>query len=336
MDVSFGARLRAQRERQEVALSAISEQTKIRQSLLEELEHDNVSHWPSGIFRRSYLRAYAQAIGLDPEVAVREFLDLYPDPIEEPAAGRLTIQSGSVTDPQSQRPNSRLHYMIGSAINAIPQLLFRPDVKESAPAAAPREIGMPKAVDSYDDVSPPVIHKVATLRQQQSDRPAAVQPAPVPALDLAGMAQLCTRFAQVRVATEIAPLLSDAARILRASGIILWVWDPSKEVLWPSISHGYPADVLAQLPSVQPDFDNAIAGAFRAGEACVVASGDASTGAVVVPMLTPTGCAGVVALEFRDGRERDANVHALTTIFAAQLSTLVEVPQPAVARSATA
>src|SRR4029077_6370834 len=124
MDLTFGARLRAQRERQAVALSAISEQTKIRLSLLEELEQDNVSHWPSGIFRRSYLRTYAQAIGLDPEPTVREFLDLYPDPLEEPTtAALLAAQNGSPRETIGQRPNSRLHYMIGSAMSALPQLL---------------------------------------------------------------------------------------------------------------------------------------------------------------------------------------------------------------------
>ena len=60
---SFGARLRQRRERQHIALSTIAEQTKIKLSLLEALERDDVSHWPSGIFRRAFIRAYAHAIG---------------------------------------------------------------------------------------------------------------------------------------------------------------------------------------------------------------------------------------------------------------------------------
>src|SRR5882672_3013020 len=82
MPDSFGARLRERREQQQVALTTIAEQTKIKVSLLEALERDDVSHWPSGIFRRAFVRAYAHAIGLEPDVIVREFLDLYPDPIE--------------------------------------------------------------------------------------------------------------------------------------------------------------------------------------------------------------------------------------------------------------
>ena len=50
---SFGTRLRNQREAQNIALATIAERTKIKLSLLEELERDDVSHWPTGIFRRA-------------------------------------------------------------------------------------------------------------------------------------------------------------------------------------------------------------------------------------------------------------------------------------------
>src|SRR5262245_3635784 len=82
MTTSFGARLRQQRERQGVTLEAIAAETKIKTSLLAGLEDDDVSHWPEGIYRRAYVRAYAQAIGLEPEAVAREFSALYPDPSE--------------------------------------------------------------------------------------------------------------------------------------------------------------------------------------------------------------------------------------------------------------
>lgn len=87
MAQSFGARLRYERERRQIALRSIAEQTKIGVPLLEGLERDDASRWPSGIFRKSFIRAYADAIGLDPEPVVREFLERHPDPLEtEPAA----------------------------------------------------------------------------------------------------------------------------------------------------------------------------------------------------------------------------------------------------------
>ena len=82
MAESFGARLRYERERRQIALRSIAEQTKIGVPLLEGLERDDASRWPSGIFRKSFIRAYADAIGIDPEPVVREFLERHPDPLD--------------------------------------------------------------------------------------------------------------------------------------------------------------------------------------------------------------------------------------------------------------
>src|SRR5581483_8465988 len=83
MTDTLGARLRQRREARQIRLAAIADQTKIKVSLLEALERDDVSHWPGGIFRRAFIRAYAEAIGLDPDVTAREFLEFYPDPQED-------------------------------------------------------------------------------------------------------------------------------------------------------------------------------------------------------------------------------------------------------------
>jgi hypothetical protein len=40
-----------------------------------------LSRWPSGVFRRAFMRSYAEAIGLDPDEVVREFLERFPDPL---------------------------------------------------------------------------------------------------------------------------------------------------------------------------------------------------------------------------------------------------------------
>jgi len=79
---SLGARLRAERERRKITLESIAANTNIRAGLLVDLEEGNVSRWPSGIFRRSFVRAYASAIGLDPDEVLAEFLERHPDPEE--------------------------------------------------------------------------------------------------------------------------------------------------------------------------------------------------------------------------------------------------------------
>ena len=79
MRESLGTRLRQQREAQHVTIASIATATKISAALFSGLERDDVTGWPSGIYRRSFVRAYAEAVGLDPDAVCREFNDQYPD-----------------------------------------------------------------------------------------------------------------------------------------------------------------------------------------------------------------------------------------------------------------
>lgn len=87
MTDSFGTRLRHAREQQHISIADIAARTKIKASLFEELERDDASRWPSGIFRRSFMREYAHAVGLNAEETVREFLRSFPDPADAGAEG---------------------------------------------------------------------------------------------------------------------------------------------------------------------------------------------------------------------------------------------------------
>ena len=108
---SFGSRLRHERERRQIALKSIAESTKIGITLLEGLERDDVSRWPSGIFRKSFVRSYAVAVGLDPELVLREFVERHPDPLEVdlavPSAGaRSSLTSHDTTPHVTSSPSS--------------------------------------------------------------------------------------------------------------------------------------------------------------------------------------------------------------------------------------
>ncbi len=78
-EVLFGTRLRAQREARGVTLEAIAQHTKVSQSLLADMERGRFDRWPPGIFGRSFIRGYAEAISLDADVVVAEFVDIFPD-----------------------------------------------------------------------------------------------------------------------------------------------------------------------------------------------------------------------------------------------------------------
>ena len=74
----------------------------------------------------------------------------------------------------------------------------------------------------------------------------------------------------------------------------------------------------------------------REGEMRMVDGGPSTSGALVMPLLTPEGCTGVLSAEMKGGSERDESSQALATIFAAQLATLVTPPVAAVQAKATA
>src|SRR5215216_5758796 len=133
MHADFGARLRVHREARQLTLQGIAAQTKIKQSLLEGLERDDVSAWPKGIFRRSFVRAYARAIGLDAESIVREFLEHYPDPVEETpfGPGGAPLTEGDLVQVHSETP-TRLQRLVSAARTAVPTLLNRVQANERA------------------------------------------------------------------------------------------------------------------------------------------------------------------------------------------------------------
>jgi transcriptional regulator with XRE-family HTH domain len=99
-DESFGRRLRSERERRRITLELIAANTKIGVSLLKGLERDDVSRWPSGIFRRSFMRSYAEAIGLDADETLREFLERFPDP-QAPVAAAAAPDGSLGTNPKT-------------------------------------------------------------------------------------------------------------------------------------------------------------------------------------------------------------------------------------------
>jgi transcriptional regulator with XRE-family HTH domain len=107
----FGPSLRRERERRGITLDAIADSTKIKRSLLQGLERNDLSQWPLGIFRRAFVRAYASAIGVPAEPLVAEFVHLFPEPGEqdtadgeaEPVALRLLMAE----DPRRISPRAR-------------------------------------------------------------------------------------------------------------------------------------------------------------------------------------------------------------------------------------
>jgi transcriptional regulator with XRE-family HTH domain len=316
MTATFGERLRAQRERQQISLTTIAEQTKIKLSLLEALEQDDASKWPRGIFGRSYLRSYAQAIGLDPDMTLREFLASHAAPAES-GSGPLAHLREPTTDSSRRRPPTRLQVLIDSAIDAFHARRAEANARNGSSMAPTKPAATAPTVTAYSYEAPQPHHET-------------------PPIDLPSLARVCTQLGRVTEPQELSDALQEVAVVLDAAGVIVWVPDPQRFMLMPVFVHGYSSAAVSQLPPVFADEDNATAAAFQTHTTCVVDSNGVDNGAVVAPLLTPTGCTGVLALELRHKAERREDIRAAVAILAAQVSTLVSASMQHVPQSMTA
>lgn len=118
----FGARLQNQRERVGVTLESIAETTKIRRSLLAALEGADLSRWPRGIYRRSFLREYAAAIGLPPEPLWREVAQLFPEPGQDPPPAREGDRLRLTLLPEARGP-ARVRQCLSATLDCAAILL---------------------------------------------------------------------------------------------------------------------------------------------------------------------------------------------------------------------
>jgi Helix-turn-helix domain len=78
----IGATLREARMRARIDVSEIEAQTKIRAKYLRALENEEWDLLPGPTFVRSFLRTYAQALGLDEKALVDEYRRIYEQPSE--------------------------------------------------------------------------------------------------------------------------------------------------------------------------------------------------------------------------------------------------------------
>jgi hypothetical protein len=143
------------------------------------------------------------------------------------------------------------------------------------------------------------------------------------AIELGLAAELCTDLARVLDPADLPALLARTARLLDASGVIVWVADRAGAALFPAVAHGYSPALLARMHPIPRDADNAAAAAWREGAERTVAAQGQSPGALVTPILTSEGCVGVLAAETLHSAERRETTRAVAAIIAAQLATLV-------------
>jgi transcriptional regulator with XRE-family HTH domain len=75
---AFGPSLRRIRLQRGITLDRLAVDTKVGIELWSALERNDLTRWPAGIYARSYVRAYAIHVGLDPEATVDDFCRFFP------------------------------------------------------------------------------------------------------------------------------------------------------------------------------------------------------------------------------------------------------------------
>ena len=85
---SLGTILRREREARGMTLEEIAAKTKIGIRLLRAIESEQFEKLPGGLFNKSFVRQYARIVGVDEEIAVREYLQAFGARREAAAAAR--------------------------------------------------------------------------------------------------------------------------------------------------------------------------------------------------------------------------------------------------------
>jgi len=96
-EADVGGALRAIREHRGLSLDEVAQATRVRRAYLADIEAMRLDRLPSRPFTTGYIRAYAEALGLDGEAAAERFKAEEPD-LEEPL--RAPVGVGAERDPR--------------------------------------------------------------------------------------------------------------------------------------------------------------------------------------------------------------------------------------------
>lgn len=107
---SVGAMLRAGRERQGLSVNDVAERTRIRSTLIREIEDDNFFGCGDTFYARGHVRSIAVTVGVDPGVALAEF-----DAAHGPSVPELVTEWLPAYDPVKAKPIARTAPTVGRA-----------------------------------------------------------------------------------------------------------------------------------------------------------------------------------------------------------------------------
>jgi cytoskeleton protein RodZ len=118
---SIGETLREARMRQRLDITDVEAHTKIRAKYLRALENEDFGMLPGPTFVKSFLRTYAEFLGLDPHILVEEYRARH-DPRDESELTPFARQPRG--RPRGRRPRRPSWLPVAAAVGAIVALLL--------------------------------------------------------------------------------------------------------------------------------------------------------------------------------------------------------------------
>ncbi len=155
----------------------------------------------------------------------------------------------------------------------------------------------------------------------------------VAATNLDEAVNVCVDLARLLDGRDLPGILSRAASAIDAKGLVLWVMDEQGQTLRASMAHGYSERMLARLGQLPVAADNVTSLACRTLQPQVVpAAAFDGSGALAVPLISTTGCVGVLAAEVSGSRASEHQI-SVARLIAAQLSSVIRPDASAMAAS---
>lgn len=177
---ALGEDLKHAREAAGLSLRDMETRTKIAVSALEALERNDFTRLPGGIFGRSFVRAYAVEVGVDPDETVSRFVALLEHNEREAAARRAARQPEITQDDREFLARQRRALIVVRvavvlvAVGLVALITWRVRIMMTAPPAAEAPVDPPVAA-----VVPPAPADPAPV-----PRPAATPDSAVMVLEL--------------------------------------------------------------------------------------------------------------------------------------------------------
>jgi hypothetical protein len=276
--------------------------------------------------RRSREYARRGEVRLAGDVVFIEVRDLLSNSIEQVHAARQTLSAATQAQLSGLRREQAM--LAGVAIAAwaiIAALLVTPT--KPVTVKDPNEWRNDLAATIKKPI--PKEPETAKLKPVEPAAPVAPpEPVPVvpsvPVVALLEVGEICADLSTLADTGALTGALDRAAKVLDAGGLIVWIASNDGNTLSPVASHGFDQKMVARIGRIARDSANLTAAAFRDNIPRVSAAAAGAPAALAVALCGPSGPVGVLSVELKPGVSADEARVALTTIFAAQLSTLAQ------------